>query len=222
MSTTSTTTDREPWPGFGALSARLIATASARPIAPAPVVDPATARRAWLGDRAQALLDGGFPPIVVDPLRSDALLATPALECARSFLAGSSTMLLLIGGTGTGKTTAGAWIAREAGGSRPGLVRSTALERAGRYDHAHADWLTARTLLVLDDLGVEYIDAKGAFLSLLDELIDKAYGHRRRLVITTNADEQTIADRVQERIWSRISEAATIVRCGDVDLRRAR
>lgn len=210
-------------PDYTAAAERLLAIAAARVAPTAPKTDPIAARRVWLGDRAQALLDGGYPPVIVDELRSDRLIATDALDHARRFAAApAATILVLHGGTGAGKTTAGAWLARELGGSRPGLIRSTALERAGRYDHDHGAWVASRTFLTIDDLGVEYMDGKGAFLSLLDELIDIAYGHRRRIVITTNMDQQGISDRVGDRVWSRIVEVATIAGCGNVDLRHAR
>lgn len=214
----TTTTD------FEEIAQRLIAKLP--PPAPPALTaeDPASARRRWLGDRAQVLLEGQFPARVVDDVRADRLATTPALAHARDFRAapvGDQHILVLLGGTGTGKTTAAAWLASEVGGSRPGLVRSGALERAGRYDRELAEWVTSRTLLVIDDLGVEYQDGKGAFRSVLDELIDVAYGARRRLVITSNLDAAGVADRVGERIWSRLCAAAKLANCGARDLRSA-
>lgn len=208
-------------PDYTAELERLHALCDRRVVPLEPKRDPAEARRVWLADRAQALLEGDFPPRCVDPVRADVpAIATPAMGWARKFLAQSRlSILVLLGGTGAGKTTAGAFVAREVGGSRPGLIRATALERAGRYDRERADWIESRTLLVVDDLGVEFKDGKGAFLSLLDELMDVAYGHNRRIVLSANLDQQGLADRVEDRIWSRISESALIGACGDLDLR---
>lgn len=213
----TTTTD------FEAIAQRLIGRMPAPPASPPPE-DPAAIRRRCLGDRAQALLDGRFPARIVDDVRADRLTTTPALAHARAFRVspvGDQHILVLLGGTGTGKTTAAAWLASEVGGSRPGLVRSSALERAGRYDHELAEWVSSRTLLVVDDLGVEYQDSKGAFRSVLDELIDVAYGARRRLVVTSNLDAAGVADRVGDRIWSRLCAAAKLANCGVRDLRSA-
>ena len=213
---------------FGAIAAGLLARMPAPAPPPAPE-DPAVVRRRWLGDRAQVLLEGGFPPRVVDPVRADQLAEVPALEHARAFRApppgppgppeSPKHILVLLGGVGAGKTTAAAWLAAEIGGSRPGLVRSGALERAGRYDRELAEWVTSRTLLVIDDLGAEYLDGRGAYRSILDELIDVAYGARRRLIVTSNLDVTGIADRVGERIWSRFCAAAVFASCGALDLR---
>lgn len=206
---------------FAAIAAGLLARMPAAAPPPTPE-DPAVVRRRWLGDRAQVLLEGQFPARIVDDVRVDQLATTPALAHARDFRAapvGDQHILVLLGGTGAGKTTAAAWLAAEVGGSRPGLVRSGALERAGRYDRELAEWVTSRTLLVIDDLGAEYLDGRGAYRSILDELIDVAYGARRRLIVTSNLDIAGVADRVGERIWSRFCAAAVFAACGALDLR---
>lgn len=205
---------------FAADLPRLFAAMDRRVTPLRAAADPAAARRTWLADRAQALLDGGFGPAEVDPVRVDNPTATPAIDHARRFLDQRRLgILVLLGGTGCGKTTAGAFVAREKGGSRPGRIRATALERAGRYDREAALWVQSRTLLVVDDLGVEFKDGKGAFLSLLDELIDVAHANRRRIVLTANLTPAQLADRVEDRIWSRLSQSALIAQCGSTDLR---
>lgn len=208
---------------FDELAQRLIA---ACPVAlPAPP-KPTLSRATWLADRAEALRAGRWGLDAIDPVRADRLRDVPALSHVRRFRdvppGDPKSILVLLGGTGCGKTTASAWLAADVGGSRPGLVRAGELERAGRYDRELAAWILDRTLLVVDDLGVEYQDGRGAFRSLLDELIDVAYSHRRKMVITSNLDEQGIADRVGARIWSRFAVSAEIVHCGSVDLRRGR
>lgn len=206
---------------FAADLARLHALCDGRVTSIEPKPDPTAARRVWLADRAQALLDGRYPPRIVDEVRAEQpRIATPAIAHARRFLGQSDLpILVLLGGTGSGKTTAAALVAREVGGPRPGHIRSSALERAGRYDREVAIWVESRTFLAVDDLGVEFKDGKGAFLSILDELLDVAYGHRRRFVLTANLTAASLADRVEGRIWSRIEESALIANCGDVDLR---
>lgn len=208
---------------FDAIAESLMAQLPPSPPPPPPPPDDhASARRRWLADRAQVLLDGRFPTRVVETVRADRLAASPALAHARAFRdapVGVKHILVLLGGVGAGKTTAAAWLASEVGGSKPGLVRSGSLERAGRYDRDLDEWVTSRTMLVIDDLGVEFQDSKGAYRSILDELIDIAYGARRRLVLTTNLDAAGVADRVGDRIWSRFCASAQLADCGNHDLR---
>ena len=174
-----------------------------------------------LENRLEVLRDGNFPERAIDRCRADDPGDTPALHQTRQFaLQRDRTVLVLLGGTGCGKTTAATWAAREVGGGRPGFIRAETLERRGRYDHECASWVERRSLLVVDDLGVEYLDGKGAFASLLDGLVDDFYSNRRRLVITSNLDPAGLRARLTDRIWSRICEAATVASCGSVDLRR--
>jgi hypothetical protein len=193
--------------------------ATPRPVEPTP--DPAFVRAREIADRAVLLLEGDFGAEEVDRCRLDDPGRTPALDAARRYVAQhEKPILVLLGGVGAGKTTAATWIAREAGGARPGKALSTTLEKRGRYDRAYADWLESRTLVVLDDLGVEPLDGKGYFAALVDELVDRAYSHRRRLVITTNVAADQLERRLGERVWSRLVSRAMRERCGDSDLRR--
>lgn len=223
----------DPLKNLDADLARVIADAGAKlekhlaaPKPTAPAMDPAEVRRRWLADRAQVLLEGEFGMREVDRCRLEDPGRTLALDTARRFLAQhEKPILVLLGGVGCGKTTAATWIAREAGGSRPGKVLATVLERRGRYDREAAvplmAWLDARTLVVLDDLGVEPLDSKGYFAALVDELADGAYSHHRRLVITSNASDDVLRERMGARVWSRIRQAAVVEGVHGPDLRRA-
>lgn len=191
------------------------------------VPTPAESREAFLADRAKALLAGDFGHREVEACRSDDLAVyTPAIEHARAFVAQQQhTILILLGGPGSGKTTAATWIAREIGGRSPGMIDSTELERRGRYDHTLGDWLAERTFTVIDDFGVEPMDGKGYFRALVDGIANRAYKHRRRLVITANIAPAELKERLGDRIWSRVCEAAGpsgIAECGNDDLRRIR
>lgn len=189
------------------------------------IVPPVLGQARHLSDRAVALLAGGFGAREVDRCRADDPGQTMALDHARRFVSQrEQTVLLLIGGTGCGKTTAATWVAREIGGSKPGMIDATELERRGRYDHGAAEpvatWLASRSLVVIDDLGVEPTDRAGYFVAMLDEVVNRAYKHRRRLVMTSNVAAATLKARLGERIWSRVCESGTIAECGAVDLRR--
>jgi len=159
------------------------------------------------------------------PARHLALLTgevaeTTAMGLARKYATGDRTGLVLIGGTGCGKTTAASWLALEHGGDYPGFITAAELEKYGRYHQTMQTWLSERTLLVIDDLGAEYADAKGNFVSLLDGLIDELYGDMRRFVITSNQDAKQITARYGARIASRLSECGVLGQCGTTDLRR--
>lgn len=199
------------------------AAAAAPPSSPPP--DPKAEHRRWLGDRIAVLREGEFPPRLVDRIEIGSepetlLKGTPALNHGQRFEDADKTILVLSGGTGSGKTLSASHVAMNIGGSRPGFVRSTRFERLGRYDKDMQAWLDSRTMLVLDDVGVEFLDSKGAYLSLLDELIDVAWGRKSRIVMTTNLDPKAFAERVGRRVWSRIADVGIVARCGDVDLRR--
>lgn len=200
---------------FAALDRRL---AAEKPTAPE---DPDVARRRWLDDRAQTLIAGRFGLREVNRCRAEDPGRTDALDHARAFLAQRERpILVLLGGTGTGKTTAATWVAREAGGARPGLLPATTMERRGRYEADYSAWVDDRTMVVLDDLGVEPMDGKGYFAALVDELVDSAYRNFRRLVITSNLDVATVKERIGARAASRLAETAIPALCGSVDLRR--
>lgn len=114
--------------------------------------------------------------------------------------------IVLSGAKGTGKTVASAWWALGAK-RRFRFVRSAELVRASRFDGSWDEWLKAPALCV-DDLGAEYSDAKGSFVSDLDLLIDTFYSDMRPLIITTNCTSAVFLARYGERIADRINECA--------------
>lgn len=178
-------------------------------------------------ERETELLAADFPPIAVEAAR--ALRETRALEASRRFLGDRHRRLLVLsGGTGAGKTTAAAWIAMQLSRSAT-FVRAAKLEALGRWDADQRVRIENAQLLVLDDLGAEHIDAKSAFRSMLDEIVDTYYSdRRRRMVITTNLrarresprDPAGLAERYGERMLSRLREHGMLGDCGVEDLRR--
>lgn len=66
--------------------------------------------------------------------------------------------------------------------------------------------------LVIDDLGVEYTDERGAFLSKLDYLLDSRYSEERPTIITTNLDLASFSRRYTERVVDRIREGGSFRR----------
>ncbi len=167
----------------------------------------------------------GYRRLGDDPIRDlheAQLRDTAALTHARGYLNDrTKTALALLGGVGAGKSVAATRVAWESQTRNPDFISATVLEKRGRYDKETSERLEKSSLLVLDDLGVEPLDSKGYFVSLIDELVDAFYGSKRRLVVTSNLSAKTIAERYGARIWSRLCEVGTIASCGNVDLRRA-
>jgi DNA replication protein DnaC len=114
---------------------------------------------------------------------------------------------VLGGNKGVGKTVAAAtWALRRPTATY--FLPAAKFARASRYTaEQREEWLTAPAL-VLDDLGAEYIDTKGSFLTDIDELFDTFYADERPLIITTNCNHKTFQERYQERIWDRVIECA--------------
>jgi DNA replication protein DnaC len=116
----------------------------------------------------------------------------------------SHCLLVLSGQRGAGKTVAAAWWALR----QSCAVEFVTAERfvtTSSFDGARDRW-TEADALVLDDLGVEYQDAKGASASALDALVNEYYSRGRPLVVTTNLGRDEFKARVGERIADRIRE----------------
>lgn len=203
-----------------------------REVAELRAKDTAELEHSRMVTRAGELRDNGFPEMAIDAALAE-LDDTTAMQRARMFVQMAShglrkRLLILAGGVGVGKTTAATWVAMKGQDPRPGFIRISELERRGRYDKALGEWLEDKTSLVIDDVGAEYLDGKGAFRSLLDEIIDKFYSNKRTLVMTTNLRPKRKSDdegeqfyeRYGDRVWSRLSQLGEWGDCGTRDLRR--
>lgn len=129
-------------------------------------------------------------------------------------------ILVLSGGNGTGKTVAAAaWLR----GHPPDdvlFVTAAALARWPRYDVEQMDRLFSPSRLVIDDLGVEFKDAKGAFKSVLEEVVCWRHGEGNQTVITTNMKRDDFRAEFDGRIADRIREDGRFVVCGGESMRR--
>ncbi len=173
-----------------------------------------------------------LPAKDVERLRSGSLLDTAAVQA----LADPEVITVLSGAPGTGKTTAAsAWIYRwvmdpqnwEGGFNwrmrgRAMFVQAASLSRYPRYDEAAMKRLLRADRLVIDDLGVEYMDDKGSFMALLDEVVNDRYAARRTTVITTNLDGPGFRARYGHRIADRIREVGKFISVGSASLRAGR
>jgi hypothetical protein len=184
---------------------------------------------------------------VAEILVDETTLDTPPMLAARSWWSSDKTILVLAGSKGVGKTVAAGWVASQDPYTWPQLPKlmgpypsfsgpkgamswrvgplfrdAVALSRVNRYKPEEVDELVSAATLVVDDLGVEFNDQKGAFASLLDEVVNSRYGNKLKTCLTTNLTAADFKARFGERIADRIREAGTWFEQGGVSLRGKR
>lgn len=165
-----------------------------------------------------------------------------AIEVAREWAqqyegARATPFLVMVGGVGTGKTTAGthaaldlahaAVEARETARQGAQLLPRVAywqaakVAREGLYGpEAAARMAEAREadVLFVDDLGTE---VRGAYWeAALQEVLDARYAARQLTCITSNLEVRQLRKDYGDRIADRLSETARIVSVGAASLRR--
>lgn len=191
--------------------------------------------RAALGAAQREMLSKlGLAEKDLELIRADRLATT---TLAVEALARAAIVTVLSGGPGTGKTTAAAWWLHayvtdpecwnevDSWGSPPKpkgipvFVTAARLARWPRYNEAEMDRLIRAPRLVIDDLGAEFLDEKGSFRALIDEVVNERYANRRPTVITTNLDVEPFKDRYGERVADRIRESGKWMGLGKVSMR---
>lgn len=183
----------------------------------------------------ERLLAREVPVKDVDAILGGALTETRALEAARAFLASDRRILVLSGGNGCGKTTAASWLVAQDpverygawGGAwpphlHPRFLDVARLVRLPKFSDEAMEPVERCSLLAIDDLGMEYADEKGAFLSFLDGLLNARYASQLRTVLTTNLRADAFKARYQGRIADRIREVGRFVEIGGESLRGKR
>lgn len=156
----------------------------------------------------------GVPARIIKNLRE--LDETRAVEVIREFQGSppEGWSLILSADKGTGKSTAAAlWLMSHVQdvhiNTNLKQIRrwwtGTRLARVSSYG-AEFEKICALPTMVIDDLGVEYLDKNGNFLQKLDELIDERYSNFRKTIITTNLNANHFRDRYGERVADRIRE----------------
>jgi DNA replication protein DnaC len=145
-----------------------------------------------------------------------------ALEATQQWLTSGKTWLVLLGGTGTGKTTAAAWAIREVLRQNETAACRTAsrIARMSGFDEGAAELerLSEVSLLVVDDVGAEMQTAWGA--GLLSELLDNRHQAFRKTILTSNLGQEPFKQRVGERMVDRIREDGKVVVLGGRSMRR--
>lgn len=167
----------------------------------------------------------GWPARALDEA-SRADVDRAAISALRDRGPDAEGIVVLSGVPGNGKTVAAAWQAAERERGTV-FVRASVFARTSRYGggydggDARRGWLDAARLC-LDDLGSEYVDAKGSFSVDLDELIDTFYADRRRLTITTNCTAAAFRERYGARVVDRLAECGEWIRVDDPSFRNPR
>lgn len=179
----------------------------------------------------QAVAQLGIPEKHMELLRSGLGRETHTMRV----LAEPAVLTVLSGTPGCGKTVAAAawlwdWVHDENSWKpdedQPQLlgrglfVSAAKLSRWHRYEDAAMDKLLLATRLVVDDLGVEYLDDKGNYMALLDEVIHERHANGRATVMTTNLGAPEFRGRYGERIADRIREDGRFVSITDPSMRR--
>lgn len=163
-----------------------------------------------------------IPVRVLDTLRAaqgDAsILVTPAIsELVQEW---NKRLLVLAGHVGVGKSVAaGLWLLAS---ERPWMwISAGALSRGYAYDQKAFSELATVPSLVIDDIGLEWMDTKERYLGVLEEIVTERHGNKLGTLITTNIVEvEVFRDRYQKRIADRIREDGRFVLCPGVSLRR--
>lgn len=158
----------------------------------------------------------------------DELEPTRALHGARWWFsddarARATLSLVLLGGTGVGKTVAAAWCIGRVEGSAYVKVRDLCRLYRSEYGPEREEWtrLLRFDLVVLDEIGTERdLDLARAAIC---ELIDERHAIGARTLMLGNLDRKAFDGRYDERTHSRLEQRGLVVRLDDtVDRRRSR
>lgn len=168
------------------------------PVAPSPAV---VARR--------RMKNAGVPELFIQCVADK-----PPTECyplmkVREHLDSHDGFLVLSGGKGTRKTGCAAWALGQV--DRGGFVEALAVTRLSIEQRPTWDKLLAAEVVVLDDLGTERRDEKGAFIGAFFELFNGVYSGRKRLIITCNLSREQFAAEPERggygaRVYDRLKE----------------
>lgn len=174
----------------------------------------------------RSLAEQGAPVKDIERILDDELEDSKSFRACKRAIEAQKLILILSGGEGGGKTTAAAWwlvqkrLPHRYLKTYPALfVRAARLPRwprfrvSGQAGIDPPEWreLAYAEALVIDDLGVEYIDDKGAFMSMFDELIDIRYAGLLPTLITTNVPPEDLNKRYGARFSGRVAEVGALV-----------
>lgn len=124
------------------------------------------------------------------------------------------SVVVLGGAVGVGKSTAAlAWLLEHMlAGTSCRWVHAHDLDRlSGREDRDNLDRVLAIGALVIDDLGVEYLDRGGYLAAVIDRIVSARTEIEAPTVITTNVTPDTFVTRYGQRVADRIREAGGFI-----------
>jgi DNA replication protein DnaC len=101
-------------------------------------------------------------------------------------------------------------------GSR--FIRATDLSRIIFKDEARE--YESAPLVIVDDLGVEFLSASGAFQSFFDGLIDARYSNALRTIVTSNLGAPELEGRYGRRFVDRWRECGWVVELNGKSMRK--
>tara|TARA_B100000029_G_scaffold373691_1_gene367937 strand:+ start:961 stop:1686 length:726 start_codon:yes stop_codon:yes gene_type:complete len=166
--------------------------------------------------RIKVVSSWGVPKRIAENLKD--LKDTKAIRIVEDFINAPDRgwCLILSADKGAGKSTAAAyWLMKQAimADLNPSVMGApvrkwwsgTRLARVNGYN-SEFEKLAQVSFMVLDDLGIEYLDKNGNFLQRLDEIMDERYSNYRKTIITTNLNSEDFKARYGERIADRIRE----------------
>ena len=164
---------------------------------------------------AERLLGWGVPEKDLERILEERLDDSKPLGYLRDFDQVATSIMVLAGAVGCGKTTAAAWwlatsdrvYTTRAKLLDPVFITVSRIQRLSRYSEAEMKPIEFARRLVIDDLGSEYLDDKGNFQASMDALINARYENRIPTVITTNLTPDAFKERYGERVADRIRES---------------
>lgn len=172
--------------------------------------------------RIAQLASFGVPTKDLEALAADQLDPSDAKAAIERFVARHererrSCVQILIGETGSGKTCAAAWWLTLPAAKHPHVatldpyfITGGRIARTSSFSDAKMERIELAEKLVIDDLGMEYLDAKGAFAAKLDAIMDARYEHLLPTVITCNMQPDELRRDLGPRIASRLEETAVM------------
>jgi DNA replication protein DnaC len=145
----------------------------------------------------------GVPARVARAVADGVFIETEAVGIAREWRSSDAGVLVLCGAVGCGKSVAATWLLKHnerekvialVGGEKHRVVErmtgawvaASALVEASDFSSEFWKPLRRASLLVVDEVGTERLDAKGRAVANFTELIRRRYDDGRRTVITTN------------------------------------
>lgn len=142
------------------------------------------------------------------------------LDFSRNF-SGKGSGLLMLGGTGLGKTHLSLAIANEVikkgysviYNSAPELMRQLEKEAFGRADTDTMQLITTCDLFILDDLGAEMKNER--YVSFLYEIVNSRQNRKLPLIVNSNLTEGELDERYKDRIVSRLFLLNDLYFCGN-------